>query len=156
VKRVGCVYRVGCAYVFVRKGSKYTTLEVDLDGCQQQDTIAREVARLVYDRVIARSEAWSRVLLDYPVEGRYIIGQLLEFIERGEVTLSDGRKARGVTLHFFKNPRVWVLAIPSHVAVVAEKHLVEGVVGEVARLLEHMPGSLGGGRSGGGPAPSQG
>ena len=141
MRRVGCVYRVGCAYIFLRRGFKYATLEVDLDGCQLQSTIAREIAKLVYDKVISRSEAWSRVLLDYPVEGRAVIQKLLGF--------ADG-SSKGTGLHIFRKPRVWVLATPTHVTVVAEKHLVEATVGEVAKLLEvHRGGGSGG------QAPSQ-
>jgi hypothetical protein len=155
---------VGCAYVAVKRGRKYSHLEVDLITCERRGVetleIAREIARLLYDRVISRSEAWTRAILGHPVVSRYVIRQLLEFIERGEVTHADCTKYPQVPLYFFENPRVWTTASPSLVIVVAERDLVEDAVAEVerlleARLLEHMPGSLGGGGSGG-PAPSQG
>jgi hypothetical protein len=145
---------VGCAYVIVWRGWKYSHIEVDLIICKDQGLetlgIAREIVRLLYDRVISRSEAWARALQNYPVAGRYVTNQLLEFIEA---------KSTHVPLYPFKGPRVWTVASPSHVVVVAERDLVEDAVAEVerlleARLLEHMPGSLGGGRSGGGPGPS--
>jgi hypothetical protein len=156
--------KVGCAYVAVRRGWKYAHLEVDLIDCKAQGLetlgVVRDVARLLYDRVISRSEAWARALLDHPVAGRHVISQLLEFIERGEVTYTGGVKYPHVPLYFFENPRVWTSAGQYRVVVVAERSIVEDAVAEVERLLEerlleHMPGSLGGG-SGGGPGPSQG
>jgi hypothetical protein len=146
--------KVGCAYVLVWRGWKYSHIEVDLILCKDQGLetlgVAREIVRLLYDRVISRSEAWARALKNYPVAGRYVTSQLLEFIEA---------KSPHVPLYPFKGPRVWTVASPSHVVVVAERDLVEDAVAEVERLLEelleHMPGSLGGG-SGGGPGPSQG
>jgi hypothetical protein len=140
VVRLVRVRRIECTYVYVKRRWKYSLLEVDLADCQLQGLktldIAREVARLLYERVISRSEAWTRTLLDYPVVGRHVMRQLLEFIERGEVTHPDGRKTNHTTLYFFENPRVWTVASPSRVVVVAERYLVEDAVGEVEKLLE--------------------
>jgi hypothetical protein len=148
--------KVGCAYVAVRRGRKYARLEVDLVWCKFETLgIARDVARLLYDRVISRSEAWARALQKHPIAGTQVIKELLEFIVRGEVTHPDGARYHGVTPYFFKSPRVRIIAGRYWVSVVAERGLVEDAVAEVEKLLEHMPGSLGGGR-GGGQAPGQG
>jgi hypothetical protein len=128
--------RVGCAYANVWERQKYSTLEVDFIICADQglDTLglAREVIELLYDRVISRSEAWSRVLLDYRYLGRW----LREFIERGEVSLPDGHRSKTIPFHIFRSPRVWVSASRTLISLKAEKHLIEEVAGEVEKLLE--------------------
>jgi hypothetical protein len=153
--------KVGCAYVAVRRGWKYARLEVDLVWCKFETLgVARDVARLLYDRVISRSEAWARALQKHPIAGTHVIKELLEFVVRGEVAHPDGAKHHGITPYFFESPRVRIIAGRYWVSVVAEKRIVEDAVAEVERLLEerllkHMPGSLRGGGSGG-PGPSQG
>jgi hypothetical protein len=132
--------KVGCADVYLRRGWKYAHLEVDLLDCRAQGLetlgLAREIVRLLYDRVILRSEAWARALLDHPVAGGHVIRELLEFIERGEVTYADGTKFPHVPLYFFENPRVWTSASQSRVVVVAERYIVEDAMAKVERLLE--------------------
>jgi hypothetical protein len=131
--------RVGCARVFVKRWRKYGYLEVDLLDCRPRGLepldLARDVARLLYGRVILRSEAWSKALRDHPLAGAHVVKQLLEFIERGEVACAGGARFPEVAPYFFKSPRVWTAASPSNVAVVAEKHVVEDAVAEVERLL---------------------
>ena len=147
--------KVGCAYVAVRRGRKYARLEVDLVWCKFETLgVAREIASLLYDRVILRSEAWARALQKHPIAGTQVIKELLEFVVRGEVTHPDGARHHGITPYFFESPRVRIIAGRYWVSVVAERDPVEASVAEVERLLEHMLGSLGGG-SGGGQAPGQ-
>jgi hypothetical protein len=112
-------------------------LEVDLIECADRgfDTLglAREIVKLLYDRVISRSEAWHRVRLDY----RYVQEWLREFIERGEVVFpDDGHRYNGIPFHIFRNPRVWIAASSKHISLKAERHLIEKVVDEVKELVE--------------------
>jgi hypothetical protein len=156
--------KVGCADVYLRRGWKYAHLEVDLIDCRGQGLetlgLCREVARLVYERIILRSEAWARALRKYPLDVMTVMKELLEFVARGEVIHPDGARDYGVPLYSFESPHIWIATSPIRVSVVAEKRVVETAVAEVEKLLEeklleHMLGILGGG-SGGGPDPSQG
>jgi hypothetical protein len=144
--------KVGCADVYVRRGQRYSHIEVDLLDCRPQGLellgLARDVARLLYNRVILRSEAWSEALQKHPLAGTQVIKQLLEFIERGEVTYTGGVKFPEVALYFFKSPRVWTAASPSSVVVVAENRLVEAAVAEVERLIEERLNARRGGSGG--------
>jgi hypothetical protein len=143
--------KVGCADVYVRRGQRYSHLEVDLILCKDQGLetlgLAREVAKLVYERIILRSEAWARALQKHPIAGTHVIKELLEFIARGEVTHPDGTRHHGITPYFFESPHIWITATQYRVSVVAEKRVVEAAVAEVERLLEER---LGGARRGGG------
>jgi hypothetical protein len=157
--------KAGCAHVYLRRGQRYSYLEVNLIDCRAQGlellSLARDVARLLYDRVISRSEAWARALQKHPIAGSQVLRQLLEFIERGEVTYAGNVKYPEVAPYYFKSPHVWVAASPSSVVVVAENRLVKKAVAEVAKLIEerlqapraHAKNPRGG--SGGGQAPSQ-
>jgi hypothetical protein len=132
--------KAGCADVYVRRGRKYAHLEVDLIDCRAQGLetlgLVREVAKLIYERVILRSRAWARALQKHPIAGANVIKELLEFILRGEVTHPNGERHYGVPLYFFESPRVWTSASQYRVVVVAEKRIVEDAVAEVERLLE--------------------
>ncbi len=132
--------KVGCAYVIVERWQKYSRLEVDLIDCRSRGLelldLARSVARLLYNRVILRSKAWSRALQNHPLAGSQVLRQLSEFIERGEVTYAGGVKYPEVAPYYFKSPRVWTATSPGSVVVVAENRLVEAAVAEVERLLE--------------------
>jgi hypothetical protein len=116
--------KVGCAYVAVKRGRKYSHLEVDLIDCRAQDLetldLVREIIWLLYDRVILRSEAWARALREPPI---HVIRELLESIASGYA-------------YFFKGPRIWVSASRSRASIVAESHVVREAVAEVERLLE--------------------
>jgi hypothetical protein len=151
--------KVGCAYVAVRRGWKYAHLEVDLIDCSSQGIetlgLCREVAKLIYERVILRSWAWARALQKHPIAGVYVIKELLEFVVRGEVAHPDGAKHHGITPYFFESPHIWITATQYRVSVVAEKRVVEAAVAEVERLLEERLEARRGGGSGG-PGPSQG
>jgi len=127
--------KVGCAYVNVWMQRKYSTLEVDFIKCAEQglDTLglAREVVKLLYDRVILRSDAWHKILLNC----RYVKRWLREFIERGEVLFADGYEDKGAPLIIFQNPRVWIGVSGKHISLRAEKHIIEEVVSEVEELI---------------------
>jgi hypothetical protein len=147
--------KAGCAHVYLRRGQRYSYLEVNLIDCRAQGlellSLARDVARLLYNRVILRSKAWSKALQKHPIAGNQVLRQLLEFIERGEVTYAGNVKYPEVAPYYFNSPHVWVAASPGSVVVVAENRLVEDAVAEVERLLEerlleHM--HLGGGSGG--------
>jgi hypothetical protein len=129
-----------CARVYLRRGRRYSYLEVDLLDCRAQGLellgLARDVARILYDRVISRSEAWSRALRRHPTVGSQVVRQLLEFIERGEVTYPGGTRYREVAPYYFKSPHVWTAASPSSVVVVAENRLVKTAMAEVEKLIE--------------------
>ena len=128
--------RVGCVFVNVWVRQKYSTLEVDFIKCIEQglDTLglAREVVKVLYDRVISRSDAWLKVLLYYP----HVREWLREFIERGEVLFPDGYNDKGIPLLIFQNPRVWIVVSGYRVSLRAEKHVIEEVASEVEKLIE--------------------
>jgi len=122
---------IECAYVYVLRWRKYGELDVDLLICQDRGhetlDIAREIVKLLYDRVISRSNAWTRVFLKHSSRARKVLRYVREFVDR---------KSKSIPLYHTGNPIIWIVASPSHVGIRAERHLIEEVVGEVEKLLE--------------------